>query len=70
MSINEALEHLKYYQRWRRSTDCEQPSPYTIGIALDTLIEYVETNETKNTDRKDWIQHLNKKENLWTLKNL
>lgn len=53
MSINEALEHLKYYQRWRRSTDCEQPSPYTIGIALDTLIEYVETNETKNTDRKD-----------------
>lgn len=42
MGIDEALDILKKYNRWRRTGEMDQPDPTSIGIAIDTLIDFHE----------------------------
>lgn len=37
MTIEEAIEVLEYYNRWRKGADTEQPSPISIGVAIDLI---------------------------------
>ena len=42
MNIKEARFILFNYNIWRRGSDIEQPNPTQIGIAIDTIINYVD----------------------------
>lgn len=47
MSIDEALEFIENYQRWRLGEDgIEQPNPYEISIALTKIINYMKAEKT------------------------
>jgi len=39
MTIKEAHELLRYYNRWRRGEDIEMPDPKEVGEAIDVAIE-------------------------------
>ena len=38
MTLQEALKHLEYYQKWRKGADIKQPDPKKIGESLDIAI--------------------------------
>jgi hypothetical protein len=42
MNIKQAVETLKYFNKWRRGEGIEMPDPKTIGIAIDVILEFVE----------------------------
>lgn len=42
MNNKEALEILKHFQKWRLGSDCKQPDPKLITIALKVAIKLLE----------------------------
>ena len=38
MTLQEALKHLEYYQKWRKGADMPQPDPKKVSEALDIAI--------------------------------
>lgn len=44
MTLKEARNILFNYNRWRRGAEIEQPNPTQIGIAIDTIINYLDFN--------------------------
>lgn len=38
MTTAEAIEILKYFNKWRRGADIPQPNPTEIGKAIDKII--------------------------------
>lgn len=49
MKIDIAIKVLKQYNQWRRGEDNDVPmlQPFTIGTALDTVIQYYEKSKSK-----------------------
>jgi hypothetical protein len=49
MNIKQAVKALKQFNKWRRGADIKISDPKTIGIAIDTILEFVENklNEEK-----------------------
>ena len=43
MTLQEAIELLEYYNKWRRGEDIEQPPPISIGIAIDIVLHELKT---------------------------
>lgn len=55
MKIEEAIKILKTHNKWRRGardSTIKMGDPYTIGIAIDTVVEWVES-ELKNKSEKN-----------------
>lgn len=46
MTIKQATKELKRYNKWRRGANVKVASPWVIGNAIDTVVEWVE-NELK-----------------------
>jgi hypothetical protein len=42
MTLSEAINFVKSYQRWRRGGHGDMPDPETLGIALDMVIKAAE----------------------------
>ena len=42
MTLQQAIKHLKYYQKWRRGADIPQPDPKIVGEAIDIILKYHE----------------------------
>lgn len=42
MDVKEARYILFKFNQWRRGSEIEQPNPTQIGIAIDTVINYVD----------------------------
>jgi len=45
MILKQAIELLKYYQKWRRGADVVRPSPRQIGEAIDVILEHLKNKE-------------------------
>lgn len=53
MTITEAIQELKEYNKWRRGDESiPQPNPTIIGIAIDRAISYYEKNKTKKPKKR------------------
>jgi hypothetical protein len=53
MTIKQATKELKGYNKWRRGADVKVAEPYIIIIAIDTVVEWVES-ELKNKSEKSF----------------
>lgn len=42
MTIKQATKELKRYNKWRRGAEIKVAEPWIIGIAIDTVVEWVE----------------------------
>lgn len=47
MKIKEAIKILKYHNKWRRGADMEMTNIKNYGIAIDTVVEYFESEEVE-----------------------
>ena len=45
MKIKEATKILKYHNEWRRGSDVEMTDIKNLGIAIDTVVEFLEEVE-------------------------
>lgn len=45
MEIRDAVKLLRLHNRWRRGDEIDMASPREIGIAIDTVCDYVERGE-------------------------
>ena len=50
MTLKEAIDILEFYNMWRRGYDIEQPQPYDLGIAIDTVIKHFKDNDNTRKD--------------------
>lgn len=53
MIIEEAIEILKTHNEWRRGAEIKVSEPWVIGKAIDTVVEWVES-ELKNKSEKSF----------------
>lgn len=42
MNIKQAVKTVKQFNKWRRGAEIKIEDPKTIGIAIDTILEFVE----------------------------
>ena len=45
MELNIAIKTLKSYNKWRRGAEIPQPDNKKVGIAIDTILLYVQNRE-------------------------
>ena len=55
MTIKKAIEITKHHQAWRRGAEIEMLSPREIGIAIDIIIERIESNDSIIAKKLDKI---------------
>ena len=44
MNLNEAVELLENYNKWRRGAEIPQPNPTEVGVAISVVLEYGKDN--------------------------
>jgi hypothetical protein len=52
MTLNNAIEVLSKYNRWRKGTYAHSPSPQEFGIAIDIVLERLTTKQIKSRRRE------------------
>ena len=45
MELQQAIELLKNYNKWRRGAEISQPNPTEIGVAISVVLESMEPSE-------------------------
>ena len=54
MDIKQAVGILETHNRWRRGEDVEpMTNPTTLGIAIDTVVEYIKELELNKLSKPD-----------------
>jgi hypothetical protein len=51
MTLNNAIDILSKYSRWRKGTYSKAPSPQEFGEAVDVALERLTFKRDKNKDR-------------------
>jgi len=52
MTLNNAIEVLSKYDRWRKGTYAHAPSPQEFGIAIEIVLERLTTKKIKSRRRE------------------
>lgn len=61
MTIKQATKELKRYNKWRRGADIKVSPPKVIGIAIDTVVNYIETTPQFNPKFQQIINDIESK---------
>ncbi len=57
--INQTIDFLHYYQKWRRGADIEMPEPKEIGLVLDNVIRLLRSMKHHGVvSKKDVIDRI------------
>ena len=52
MKVSEAIEILRQHNLWRRGADIPMENPTTLGIAIDTVVEWYQSiDANKNVEK-------------------
>jgi hypothetical protein len=52
MTLNNAIDVLSKYSRWRKGTYLRAPSPQEIGLAVDIVLERLTVKKEKSRKRE------------------
>jgi len=52
MTLNNAIDVLNKYSRWRKGTYVHAPSPQEFGIAIDIVLERLTVKKEKSRKRE------------------
>ena len=51
MTLNNALEVLVKYSKWRKGETARIPSPQEVGIAIDTVVDHLALKKKKSDSK-------------------
>ena len=57
MELQQAIELLENYNKWRRGAEIPQPNPTEIGVAISVVLEYTK-NGKDNTEFENAVKKM------------
>jgi hypothetical protein len=51
MTLNNALEVLVKYSKWRKGENARTPSPQEVGVAIDTVVDHLALKKRKSDNK-------------------